>query len=233
MPDEVTRGAVIFRVTVEEHNTFQRRGDHLYLNVKISLKEALMGFKNKTLCTHLDGRIVTATQPCGKVIKPNAQRVVKGEGMPIFGSNTNAYGDLHVTFQVEFPDSVQVPDSKMAKTAIDQFFETEEERKAKANAIVIDDEEDDVDKLQSEYKDSNNDDVEMNHLPQTNGEQVQETEANPYTDNTVLEEYPQSCIVSESDDDSIHSSEHDGNYADDDEYNIFSRGFPSLFSNFF
>jgi DnaJ-class molecular chaperone len=234
MPDEVTRGAVIFRINVLEHDIFQRRGDNLYLTVKISLKEAIMGFKNKTLCTHLDGRVVTATQPCGKVIKPNSQRLVKGEGMPIFGSKTGAHGNLLVTFQVEFPDTVQVPDSKIAKATIDQLFETEQERKAKANAIVIEDE--DEDELESEYLDSD-EDVQVNHTQQTDGKLPFTEQVQPNT-NSILEEVPLSHMSSESETgaDSRHSesgeyfTDNDGDYQHD---NIFSRGFPSFFSHFF
>ncbi|RCI03748.1 hypothetical protein CU098_002617, partial [Rhizopus stolonifer] len=140
MPDGKTRGSVIFRVEEQRHPVFVRRGDHLYITVKISLKEALLGFKNKVICTHLDGRTMTATQIMGETIKPGSQKVIKGEGMPIFGSQNEARGDLYINFHVEFPDTIQIPKTREAKVAIDDLFETEQEREAKENAIVIDDE---------------------------------------------------------------------------------------------
>jgi DnaJ-class molecular chaperone len=228
MPDEKTRGAVIFRISVKDHETFRRHGDNLFLTVKISLKEAILGFKNKALCTHLDGRLVTATQPSGKVIKPNSQRLVKGEGMPIFGSKTGAHGDLYVTFQVEFPDTVQVPNDKLSKTAIDQLFETEQERKGKANAIVIDDE--DEEEHLSEKKEIQP----VNHT-QTNGAGEPVEKSKP---DNVLEELPLHHMTPESEAEAdFRHSESEEYYTDDEDDfhhdNIFSRGFPSFFSHFF
>ncbi|OBZ89681.1 Mitochondrial protein import protein mas5 [Choanephora cucurbitarum] len=147
MPDGKTRGGLIFRVQEEPHPVFTRRGDHLYMDVRISLKEALLGFKNKVICTHLDGRTMTATQTAGETIKPDSRKVIQGEGMPVYGSHTNARGDLYITFHVDFPDTIQIPRTREARMAIDDLFETEQERHAKKNAIVIDD--DDVAEGQS------------------------------------------------------------------------------------
>lgn len=153
-PDKKTRGALLIRIQEEPHLIFTRQGDHLYINVKLTLKEAVMGFKNKVICTHLDGRMLTATQPTGQVIKPGSKRLIKGEGMPIFNSQTGVCGDLLVTFQVEFPDTVRVPSTREARLAIGALFETEEEIQARENAIVIDDE--DETKESGAIKEDNN-----------------------------------------------------------------------------
>lgn len=50
------QGDVVFQIQQSPHNVFKRVGNNLYINVDISLEEALLGFK-KTI-THLDGHIV-------------------------------------------------------------------------------------------------------------------------------------------------------------------------------
>ncbi|KAI8975592.1 hypothetical protein BDF20DRAFT_914486 [Mycotypha africana] len=142
LPNGTERGSVIIRTTELPHEVFKRQGDNLLITVNLSLKEAIMGFTNKLLCTHLDGHFVSATQPCGNVTKPNSRKLIKGEGMPIFGSKTGAKGDLIVTFNVNWPDKIQIPRAREARLVIDELFESEEERLARDNAIVIDDEED-------------------------------------------------------------------------------------------
>jgi DnaJ-class molecular chaperone len=138
-PDQ-TRGSIRITINVQPHAVFTRQGDDLYVTCTISVKEALLGFKNKVLCTHLDGRTLSATQPSGNVIKPGSKRQIKGEGMPMHRSETGACGELVVTFQVEFPDTVNIPRTREARNAIDALFETEQETEARENAIIIDDE---------------------------------------------------------------------------------------------
>lgn len=141
-PDGKTRGTLIILIKErKEHPVFKRDGDNLSCNVKLSLKEAIMGFKNKKLCKHLDGRVIIASHNMGDVIKPGAKRMISREGMPIFNSTNDARGDLTITFKIEFPDRIQVPKTKEARQAIDALFETDEQIEAKENAIVIDDEE--------------------------------------------------------------------------------------------
>ncbi|KAI9473885.1 MAG: hypothetical protein EXX96DRAFT_621516 [Benjaminiella poitrasii] len=253
-PDGKSRGNVIFKVKVAPHKVFKRQGDHLNITVKITLKEAIMGFKNKKLCTHLDGRILTATQSCGNVIKPDTQRLIKGEGMPIFNSDTDARGDLLVTFQVEFPDTIQVPKTRTAKAAIDDLFETEQEKKAKENAIVIDDEEEEEEEEEKSAEplqvptptSSGNtdapitidDDIDDTPLAPTEGEEKEQEE--PPVSDKILEEVPMDYQQPDESDDALeqdgfHSEEMDElNEDDEDEEEILSsRGFPNFFSMFF
>ncbi|OAD06292.1 hypothetical protein MUCCIDRAFT_122466, partial [Mucor lusitanicus CBS 277.49] len=97
-----TRGKLVFKVNELKHALFEREGDNLRTTVNISLKDALLGFENKKLFTHLDGRKVAVTQEPGYTIRPNSQRRLKGEGMPVYGSQTNAFGDMIIHFQVEW-----------------------------------------------------------------------------------------------------------------------------------
>ncbi|CEP17209.1 hypothetical protein [Parasitella parasitica] len=139
-PDR-TKGSLRVEVDVLEHPVFKREGDNLRITTKISLKEAIMGFVDKKLCTHLDGRKVLITQMCGYTIRPHSQRRLPGEGMPIYGSKTDGHGDLIVTFDVEWQDTIQIPPSKAARDAINDIFQTNEHRNGKENVIIIEDDE--------------------------------------------------------------------------------------------
>lgn len=50
--------------------------------------------------THLDGHKVSVTRE--KITWPGARIVKKGEGMPNY-ENNNLHGNLHITFDVDFP----------------------------------------------------------------------------------------------------------------------------------
>lgn len=110
-PDHET-GDVIFIISEEPHALFKRKGEHLIIEKKITLLEALTGFK--FLIDHLDGRKILIHSQPGSVYKPGDKVVVKGEGMPIHGrSHTN--GHLVVLIDVEFPKTVNSDDfSKLA-----------------------------------------------------------------------------------------------------------------------
>lgn len=150
-PDN-TKGKLFIKINITDHPVFKREGDNLRMTVKISLKEAIMGFTDKKLCTHMDGRKVLVTQTCGYTIRPNSQRRLKGEGMPVYGSKANAFGDLIITFEVEWQDSIQIPPSQAAIDVIDDLFQTNEEKKSKEDIIVIDDDEEEEKKQEKSNK---------------------------------------------------------------------------------
>eukprot|EP00735_Rhodelphis_limneticus_P010403 TRINITY_DN3146_c0_g1::TRINITY_DN3146_c0_g1_i1::g.3695::m.3695 TRINITY_DN3146_c0_g1::TRINITY_DN3146_c0_g1_i1::g.3695 ORF type:complete len:308 (+),score=11.33,sp/Q2KIT4/DNJB4_BOVIN/31.41/3e-44,DnaJ/PF00226.26/1.2e-23,CTDII/PF01556.13/1.2,CTDII/PF01556.13/5.3e-17,COX7a/PF02238.10/1.3e+02,COX7a/PF02238.10/1e+04,COX7a/PF02238.10/3.9 TRINITY_DN3146_c0_g1_i1:77-1000(+) len=76
----------------------KRLNDNLIYNVTLSLREALCGGLRITI-PHLAGQEVVLDLDT-EVIKPGAEFVVKGKGMPIL--NSNQYGDLLVNFDVSF-----------------------------------------------------------------------------------------------------------------------------------
>ncbi|KAI1719951.1 dnaJ domain-containing protein [Ditylenchus destructor] len=91
-------GDLIFKLRVQKHKIFERRGLDLYTNVTISLQQALSGFEMDI--THLDGHKVHISRD--KVTWPAARIRKKDEGMPSLTDN-NVRGLLYVTFDVEFP----------------------------------------------------------------------------------------------------------------------------------
>ncbi|CCH46482.1 hypothetical protein BN7_6075 [Wickerhamomyces ciferrii] len=95
-----------------ENKTFERIQNDLYADLKISLAEALCGFKDKIILKHLDDRLLKISTPTGKVLKPNDFLKISGEGFPIKNSYTSKKGDLYLKVIVEFP-----PDNWFAERA--------------------------------------------------------------------------------------------------------------------
>merc|ERR1719412_1883129 len=69
-PDADT-GDVVFILKQQEHEVFKRKGADLFIERKISLAEALCGFKMEL--THLDGRKLLIKTSPGEIVKPMAQ----------------------------------------------------------------------------------------------------------------------------------------------------------------
>jgi len=71
-------------------------------NVSVSLRDSLLGFESRI--KHLDGHYVPIKM--GGVLKPGTRIRIDGQGMKSFDNN-NKIGDLYVTFNVHFPDSLE------------------------------------------------------------------------------------------------------------------------------
>ncbi|XP_050530187.1 dnaJ homolog shv [Daktulosphaira vitifoliae] len=91
-------GDLIFKIKTLPHSVFERKGDDLYTNLTISLKDALVGFK--TEITQLDGRKIIIERE--KITWPGAKIRKKGEGMPNYDNN-NLHGSLIITINIQFP----------------------------------------------------------------------------------------------------------------------------------
>lgn len=126
----MTKGDLFVKVLVEEESGFfKRQGDHLYASIDISLKDALMGTNhNKDFLKHLDGHSISINQCYNEMITPGMTFLKINEGMPIFGDMSGRKGDLHITFNVIFPKTLNFPKKKNAINVINVMFETEEER---------------------------------------------------------------------------------------------------------
>lgn len=91
-------GDLILVITTQKHPVFERRGDDLYTNVTISLRDALVGFELSI--KHLDGHLVSLSR--SKVTWPGAMIQKTGEGMPNYDNN-KVRGTLFITVDVDFP----------------------------------------------------------------------------------------------------------------------------------
>ena len=80
---------------------FTREKDNLRITIKITLKQALLGFEKEL--EHLDGHIVYLNRK--KITKPGELEKISGEGMPLYDYPSDK-GDLLITYQVEFPKTL-------------------------------------------------------------------------------------------------------------------------------
>ncbi len=89
-------GDVYIVTKVRPHFYFERKGDNLYSDEKVTMKEAALG--EKIEIPTVDG-VVSMTLPEG--VQSGQQLKLKGKGIPHLGSNGT--GDHYVTIKVETP----------------------------------------------------------------------------------------------------------------------------------
>jgi len=95
-------GDLHIKISMKKHHKFRRDGADLFMDLEITLKEALLGFKKSV--QFLDGSPLKITSEAGKFISNGDIRTIKGKGMPFFKRENNN-GDLHIKFLVKFPDA--------------------------------------------------------------------------------------------------------------------------------
>ncbi|KAG1712152.1 DnaJ shv [Nymphon striatum] len=102
-------GDLRFKIRSSVHDRFERKVDDLYTNVTITLQQALTGFKLDI--PHLDGHNVHINRE--KITWPGARIRKKGEGMPNY-ENNNLFGNLYITFDLQFPKGELSAEDKAA-----------------------------------------------------------------------------------------------------------------------
>lgn len=101
-------GDLILEISSAKHKRYTRRGDDLYTNMTISLVDALTGFEKQL--THMDGHKfpVARKSPTGH----GFIQKIDNEGLPVHEVQ-NRFGDLYITYNVEFPkESVSMEDAQ-------------------------------------------------------------------------------------------------------------------------
>jgi len=96
-------GDLIFVIKEKKHDVFKRDGINLHIEKEIPLVNALTGFQ--FYITHLDGRKILVKTGPGDIIKPEDEREIRNEGMPIY-SRPYEKGNLYVKFKVVFPEKL-------------------------------------------------------------------------------------------------------------------------------
>ncbi|CAI5742089.1 unnamed protein product [Hyaloperonospora brassicae] len=109
-------GHVRLQVLTVPHPIFTRDGDDLWMDMHISLREALVGFR-KTV-THVDGRPVEVVRD--DVTPPRFVMALEDEGMPK-QHRPSEKGQLHIKFSVQFPESL----SEEQKVGFRELFSME------------------------------------------------------------------------------------------------------------
>ncbi|GMI97604.1 hypothetical protein like AT5G25530 [Hibiscus trionum] len=92
---------LVFVIDEKPHDLYQRDGNDLIVNRKVSLAEAIGG--TTVNLTTLDGRNLSL--PVTDIIHPGYELVLAMEGMPIAKEPGNR-GDLRIKFDVKFPTNL-------------------------------------------------------------------------------------------------------------------------------
>jgi DnaJ family protein B protein 4 len=98
----IPQNDIEFIIETLPHTLFKRDGDDLTYKASITLKQALCGgyFEMQ----HLDG--VKRKIPLKGITTPNTKRTIQNEGMPISKSKNKERGNLHIIFDVIFPEDI-------------------------------------------------------------------------------------------------------------------------------
>ena len=94
-------GDIVFLLKLQPHSRFTRNQHDLNTNMRLTLKEALLGYKKQI--QHLDGHFVQVEYT--GVTQPQSVRTIRGEGMPHHDVPSQK-GDLYITFVVDFPKTL-------------------------------------------------------------------------------------------------------------------------------
>jgi len=111
VPD-MLQGDIVMVVKQEPHSVYKRVQDNLYMNINISLKEALFGYSGQF--THLDGHKYDVASAFNKVTQAFSWNIIANEGMPVKNQD-NKFGDLHVKIMVDFPTKLTQKQKELVK----------------------------------------------------------------------------------------------------------------------
>lgn len=109
-------GDLLIILNEKPHDVFRRVGNHLLVNHRLSLNEALCGFELPI--ETLDGRTILLKVAQGQVVNHDHAWVVTREGMPVKGTGGCERGNLVVHFEIEFPTSLTPAQIAAISTAL-------------------------------------------------------------------------------------------------------------------
>jgi len=106
-------GDLSFTIVEKDHAEYHRDGDNLYKSIEIPLVQALTGFS--ITLEKLDGEEFDVS--IDDVIESDQVVRVPGKGMP--RRSGRGFGDLYLTFEVDFPDNLSDKQKEAIKKALD------------------------------------------------------------------------------------------------------------------
>jgi DnaJ family protein A protein 2 len=111
--DEGKKSKTTKKTTMKPKFNRLKNSIDLLMEYELTLTEALLGYNFGI--THLDGRIITITNPPGTSTNHDDVVRIEGEGMPIF-KRPMSRGDLYIKFSIKMPTPDQLGDeAKVAK----------------------------------------------------------------------------------------------------------------------
>uniref|UniRef100_H2Z2S1 J domain-containing protein n=1 Tax=Ciona savignyi TaxID=51511 RepID=H2Z2S1_CIOSA len=90
---------IVFTVKDAQHEKFKRDGSNIIYTHTVTLNQALTGFTAMIPTLDADRNIPL---PCTDVVKPDTQKRIRGEGLPL-PKQPHRRGDLLVNFNIVFP----------------------------------------------------------------------------------------------------------------------------------
>ncbi|KAH7921490.1 hypothetical protein BV22DRAFT_1114388 [Leucogyrophana mollusca] len=147
-------GDVVIVIEEKPHDRFKRQDTNLIADMEVDLLTALAG--GQVAIKHLDDRALLINFVPGEVVKNDAVKVVRGQGMP--SQRHHEPGDLYIKFTVKFPESVDpaviplLERALPARKAVEKFGKgilleevdlDEPDARSKANAMQDDSMEED------------------------------------------------------------------------------------------
>jgi len=102
---------VVLKLKEEKDCKFIRKGDHLVMEKKITLLEALTGYE--FLIEHLDERVLLVKSKPGDITEEGDIRVINNEGMPQH-RNPFIKGNLFIKFSVVWPKPGSITKKQIA-----------------------------------------------------------------------------------------------------------------------
>lgn len=105
---------IVFVIKDAPHKLFKRDGSNLIYTHKITLKEALLGFKTNIPTLDPDR---TIPLPVSDIVNPETTRRIQGEGLPIT-KQVHRRGDLVVNFEIEFPNYLSARNKQSLQEAL-------------------------------------------------------------------------------------------------------------------
>jgi DnaJ-class molecular chaperone len=110
--NESCKGDVKIFIKIENDTLFQRKGLDLYMDKKISLKEALCGFSFDL--KYINGKIYTINNQAGNVIPSEYHKMIPSMGL----SRDGHTGHLIIIFHVEFPEKIPIEKIDLLQTIL-------------------------------------------------------------------------------------------------------------------
>lgn len=104
-------------IHIKNNRNFKRVQNDILIRCKISLKEALCGFKKEFV--HLSGRRITISSH--KIIQQSQKQKIKGLGFPFKEPNETLikYGDLIVEYDIQIPKRITNEFKELCKIHLD------------------------------------------------------------------------------------------------------------------
>ena len=130
---------IVLRLLEIRHPIFLRKNADLLIDVKISLVEALLGFKR--IIRLLDGKEIEVQSPVGEISGPETVYVIKNMGMPVYRTE-EARGNLFIRLKMEMPkkldlvDSVEIDELRRLLAKVEGCGETYRDRASQGDTFV-------------------------------------------------------------------------------------------------